>query len=144
MMELSQRRLSDLRSISFGPKDLFSRNGVARFDPDARSVSRISTGGTLEIPVGRLDDEMAETVTFVKLDFEAVGCEELEGAHEHIEKDQLKLGVSVYRYQRDVWRVSETVVQMNAGLRAILTALYGGACGDRHVFGAACLRRGVL
>lgn len=116
MMELSKRMLSDLEAISFVPKGLFSRNGVARFDPNAESASRISTQGQLKIPIVRLDDAVTEdAVTFVKLDLEGSECEALAGAREHIMADHPKMAVSVYHDQRDFWRVPETVLQMDDG-----------------------------
>jgi len=86
---------------------------VVRFDPDAESASRISPEGSLEIPVVRLDSEVLEAVTFVKLDLEGAECDALEGAREHIQRDHPKLAVSVYHDQRDFWRVPEMVLQMN-------------------------------
>jgi FkbM family methyltransferase len=112
MLELSQRTLGALRSISFIPKGLFSRSSVARFDPSAGSASRISSQGSLEISLVSLDDAVSEAVTFVKLDLEGAECEALEGAREHIRKEHPKLAVSVYHDQRDFWRVPETVLQI--------------------------------
>ena len=112
MMELSRRRLSDLEAVTFIPKGLFNQNGVVRFDPDAESASRISPEGSLEIPVVRLDSEVLEAVTFVKLDLEGAECDALEGAREHIQRDRPKLAVSVYHDQRDFWRVPEMVLQI--------------------------------
>ena len=111
MMELSRKRLGGLRAVTFVPKGLFSRDGLVRFDPDAKSASRISLKGSLEIPVVRLDSGVSEAVTFVKLDLEGAECDALEGAREHIQKDRPKLAVSVYHDQRDFWRVPEIVLR---------------------------------
>ena len=113
MMAVSKGAFAETGNVSFTLKGLFSRNGVAGFDLTGGLTSALAHEGMLEIPIVRLDDEMTEPVTFVKLALEGAGFEALEGAREYLRRDRPKLAVSVYHDQRDFWRVPEKVLSIN-------------------------------
>jgi len=113
MMEVSQRNLTFLRDILFKQKGLFSRNDRLRFDMEAGPASSLSASGQIEIGVVRLDDEVQEPITFIKLDIEGAEYEALNGAEEHIRSETPKMAVCVYHDQRDFWRIPLRVLEIN-------------------------------
>ncbi|MGA2606405.1 MAG: FkbM family methyltransferase [Terriglobia bacterium] len=113
MMEVSRRNLAGLRDVSFLQKGLFSRNDRLRFDTGAGLASSISALGQSEIEVVCLDDEVHETITFLKLDIEGAEYEALQGAAEHIRSASPTMAVCIYHDQRDFWRVPLRVLEMN-------------------------------
>lgn len=113
MMDVSKRNLSDLRDIHFIQKGLYSRNDRLRFDADAGMQSGLSLEGTTEIDVVRLDDEVKDSVTFLKLDVEGAEYEALQGAAEHIRSDTPLMAVCLYHNQRDFWRIPLWVLKIN-------------------------------
>jgi len=113
MMDVSRRNLAGLRDVRFLQKGLFSRNDRLRFNADAGSASSLSPSGQTVIDVVRLDDEVEEPVTFVKLDIEGAEHEALQGAADHIRSETPSLAVCIYHDQRDFWRVPLRVLEIN-------------------------------
>lgn len=113
MMEISRRNLASLRDIRLLQKGLFSRNDRLQFDTEAGPASSLSATGQLEIEVVRLDDEVQEPITFIKLDIEGAEYEALIGAEEHIRSETPTMAVCVYHDQQDFWRVPLRVLEIN-------------------------------
>ena len=113
MMQASRQNLSDVRDIRFIQKGLFSRNDRLRFDEDADQASSISPTGQTEIEVVRLDDEVEEAITFIKMDIEGSEYEALHGAANHIRREMPTIAVCIYHDQRDFWRIPLRVMELN-------------------------------
>jgi FkbM family methyltransferase len=113
MLTASRRNLADLRDVLFLQKGLFNRNDRLTFDASAGAASSISAAGRSQIEVVRLDDEIGEKVTFLKLDVEGAEFEALQGAEEHIRSAPPTMAVCVYHDQPDFWRVPTTVLQFS-------------------------------
>jgi FkbM family methyltransferase len=113
MMGISRGNLAGLRDIRFVQKGLFSRNTRLRFDGGRGDASRLSPSGETEVEMVRLDDEVQEPVTFVKLDIEGAEFEAIQGAAEHIRCDNPTMAVCLYHDQRDFWRIPLRVLEIN-------------------------------
>jgi FkbM family methyltransferase len=113
MMEVSRGNLAGLRDVNFVQKGLFSRNDRLRFEAGAGSASSLSPTGQIEIEVVRLDDEVREPITFLKLDIEGAEYEAIQGAAEHIRSETPTLAVCIYHNQQDFWRVPQRVLEIN-------------------------------
>jgi FkbM family methyltransferase len=113
MMEVSRLNLASLRDIRFLQKGLFSRNDRLRFDTEAGPASSLSATGQLEIEVVRLDEEVQERITFIKLDIEGAEYEALNGAEEHIRSETPMMAVCVYHDQSHFWRIPLRVMEIN-------------------------------
>ncbi len=113
MMSVSRRALAGLRDVRFVQKGLFSRGARLRFNAEAGSASGLSAQGQSEIDVVRLDDEVRERVTFVKLDIEGTEYEALQGMREHIRAETPTMAICIYHDQRDFWRIPCQVLEMN-------------------------------
>ncbi len=113
MMEVSRRNLAVLHDVNFVQKGLFSRNDRMRFNPDGDQECSISPTGQIEIDAVRLDDEVREPITFLKLDIEGAECEALQGAAGHIRSETPTMAVCIYHDQRDFWRIPLGVLKIN-------------------------------
>jgi FkbM family methyltransferase len=110
MMSASRAALRELRSVTFIEKALSNSHELVHFDASAGSASHISQRGTLEIQATRLDDEIDEPVSFIKLDIEGAEYDAIAGAQQRISVDRPAMAVCVYHDQRDFWRVPERVL----------------------------------
>jgi len=113
MMDISRRNLAGLPNVRLVQKGLFSRNDRLRFNASAGPASGLSANGQTEIDAVRLDDEVQDSVTFMKLDIEGAEYEALQGAAEHIRSETPTLAVCIYHDQRDFWRVPRKVFEIN-------------------------------
>jgi FkbM family methyltransferase len=117
MMDASRRNLVGLRDVRLVQKGLFSRNDRMRFNADAGLSSGLSPSGQTEIDVVRLDDEVQEPVTFVKLDVEGAEPGAIQGAADHIRAEAPTMAICIYHDQRDFWRVPSGVLEINKGYK---------------------------
>lgn len=113
MMDVSRSNLAGLRDVHFVQKGLFSRNDRMRFNVDRGTASSLSSRGSTEIEVVRLDDEVQDPVTFMKFDIEGAEYEALQGAAEHIRSETPTMAVCIYHDQKDFWRVPIGVLEIN-------------------------------
>lgn len=113
MMAVSRRNLAALRDVRFVQKGLFCRHDRLRFDTDGGPASSLSATGQAEIEVVRLDDEVPEPITLIKLDIEGAEYDALQGAQGHIRSETPALAVCIYHNQRDFWRIPLQVLEWN-------------------------------
>ena len=100
--------------------------------PEDTSSSRLETVGasadksdTMKVEIVTLDENIAEPVTWIKMDVEGAEYDALIGASKHIKKDKPKLSISVYHGYDDLWRLPRLIHEMNPSYRFYLR-YYGG------------------
>jgi FkbM family methyltransferase len=108
-MQKAKERLAGVRDINFVPKGVSDKAGTLNFNAGAGSASAIADSGDISIAVTTLDQEIEESVSFVKMDLEGWELKALEGARHHIERDHPKLAIAVYHRASDFWRVPEFI-----------------------------------
>jgi len=109
LMASSREKLKDLNRVHFIQKGLYSENGILNFDVSRDICSRLSNEGGAKIEVVRLDDEVKEKITYIKLDLEGAEFNTLCGARAHLQADRPKLAIGAYHDQPDFWRIPEEV-----------------------------------
>lgn len=112
-----RQNVRGLAGVEIIEKGLSNRHGRVGFNAAAGSANHISDTGTIEIDVGRLDDEVLDPITFLKLDVEGAEYKALEGTHRHIATETPILAVCVYHNQRDFWQIPELVLNINPSYR---------------------------
>lgn len=117
LMEISRRNLNAFRGIEFIQKGLYSRNDKVPFDVSAGDRSRISWHGQTEIEVVRLDDEVSEPVTFIKMDIEGSEYEATLGAAGHITSDVPTMAICIYHDSQHFWRIPLFILDLNDAYR---------------------------
>ena len=106
-MAKARHRLAGIRDINFVSKGLSNKSGTLGFNPGDGSASAVAEGGDARIVATTIDEEIAEPVTFVKMDLEGWELKALEGTRGHIERDHPKLAIAVYHRAsdfRNIWR----------------------------------------
>ncbi|MDX9871051.1 MAG: FkbM family methyltransferase [Clostridia bacterium] len=89
-----------------------NRNGVLYFSSDVvSSVSRLSESGAIAVPVVKIDEDIEEDVTFIKMDIEGGEEEALLGCLEKIKKNHPKLALSVYHNHKDIWKLPRIIYE---------------------------------
>lgn len=112
LMVKSKEKLKGLDTVHFIEKGLYRENCTLCFDATRGVGNRLSDEGGTKIEVVRLDDEVKEKVTYIKLDLEGAEFDAICGARSHIEADRPKFAVGVYHAQHDFWRVPEEILRI--------------------------------
>lgn len=75
---------------------------------------------TREIRLVRLDDDLKETVTFIKLDIEGEEKAAIKGMKRHIQVSHPKLAICVYHLADDLWKIPELIHEIDESYRFFL------------------------
>lgn len=73
------------------------------------SVKQLSETGTIPVPIVKIDDDIEENVTFIKMDIEGGEEEALLGCLDKIKKNHPKLALSVYHNHKDIWKLPRII-----------------------------------
>jgi FkbM family methyltransferase len=120
MMEVSKERLKPLSKIEYFQKGLYNHKGLMQFDGTGGSASRVVETGKDTIEVVKLDDEVREPVTFIKLDIEGAELYAIEGAENQIRSYTPAIAACVYHNQADFWRIPKRILEMNNNYKIYL------------------------
>ena len=114
-MEKLQKRLECFDNIVYRQVAVGNMNGsvhVADFEGDSSS-NVVNPQGNKEIQRVRLDDDISEPVTFIKMDIEGSELEALKGAERHIREDKPKLAVCTYHNNHHIYEVPRLMREYN-------------------------------
>lgn len=104
-IEENVKRL-ELENVSIRQKGASSKNGTMYLTDDAlTSINQLSENGTIEVPTVRIDDDIEEKVTFIKMDIEGGEEDALLGCTGKIKQYHPKLALSVYHNYKDMWKL---------------------------------------
>lgn len=102
--------LLELNNVMIRQKGAGDKNGTLYFDSNTlSSVSQLSESGAIAVPVTKVDDDIEETVTFIKMDIEGGEESALSGCLETIKRDHPKLALSVYHNHKDLWKLARMI-----------------------------------
>jgi len=112
-IELIKRNLRGLRNVDIRLKGLAEKNGDLYVNDDIPNEStKLQTTGGNMVPVVALDDDIAESITFLKIDIEGGEYQALQGAKKHIAQGRPKMALSVYHNNDDLWRIFKYVNEL--------------------------------
>lgn len=89
------------------------------------SAKGIAKSGEKEIPMVCLDDDIAEPITFLKMDIEGSEQLALLGSRNHILNDHPKMAISAYYNNEDIWKIGRMIYEMDSSYRFYMR-YYGG------------------
>jgi FkbM family methyltransferase len=85
---------------------LGTRRSIISFEGVGSTASAISSGGSHEVDIVSLDDELSGIVpTFLKFDIEGSELDALMGAQKIIRSTHPIIAISVYHNQQDIWEI---------------------------------------
>ena len=109
-LKKARARLSSLNNIEFIEKGVSDQSALASFNAAGGSASAISENGSDQIILTKIDDEIREKITFIKMDLEGWETKALLGAKNHILQDHPKIAIAVYHSASDFWSIPQLVL----------------------------------
>lgn len=67
----------------------------------------------IQVPMVKLDDDICEPITFLKMDIEGSELEAMKGAEQHIRKDKPKLAVCSYHNNHHIYEIPRLMREYN-------------------------------
>lgn len=102
--------LFQLDNVTIREKGAADRNGTTYLTEDVlSSVSQLSESGAIPVPIVKIDDDIEEDVTFIKMDIEGGEEDALLGCLGKIRKNHPKLALSVYHNYKDLWKLPRMI-----------------------------------
>ena len=77
------------------------------------SANQISSSGEVKVNVVKIDDDIKENITFIKMDIEGAEKDALLGAKRTIKELKPKLAISVYHGYEDIYKIPYMINKMN-------------------------------
>lgn len=130
--ELSNQRMEECRSNLKGYENIIFRQvGVGKENGELNFKEYVKDGflqsdnsdlnlaikSNTQMPIVKLDDDVDDNVTFIKMDIEGMELDALEGATEILKNNKPKLAISIYHYDTDFWEIPLLIYNINPQYR---------------------------
>ena len=127
-IDLMKKNLDHLKNIKLKHKAVCNKNGVIKFDENASSTSanKLSKNGKIKVEAVKLDDDITDKITTIKMDIEGAEQDAIKGAKNHIKMDNPKLLISVYHNNVDLFKIPKMIYGYNKNYNFHLR--YFGGC----------------
>ncbi|MGL5675357.1 MAG: FkbM family methyltransferase [Cellulosilyticaceae bacterium] len=103
-----------LNNVVIRAKGASSKEGVMYFESgNVSPVSQLADSGELSVPVVKIDDDLVEKATFIKMDIEGGEEEAILGCAEQIKKNHPKLAISIYHNHKDIWKIARMIHEID-------------------------------
>lgn len=114
-IEKMKKNLGEYPDIEFRNKGVGNVKEVRYMEGSSEStINRIVDYPTEKrIEMVRLDDDIEEKVTLIKMDIEGFEQNALVGCTRHIQEDNPKLLISVYHNNEDIYKIPRMIFEMN-------------------------------
>lgn len=110
-----------LDNVIIRKKGAGSRNGTMYLSSNVlSSVSQLTESGAVTVPIVKIDDDIEEDVTFIKMDIEGGEEEALSGCLDKIRKNHPKLALSVHHNYKDIWKLPRMICAADPSYRFYL------------------------
>jgi FkbM family methyltransferase len=107
-VDVMQKNLKELDNIVFNVKGISDRSGelnLAGVNAPFPGNHLVEGNGIAKVPIVKLDDDVQEGMTFLKIDVEGLDKEAIIGAENHIKKNHPKIHIDTYHKLVDVFEV---------------------------------------
>lgn len=121
-MEELQENLSGYPDIEFRNKGAGDKNSIGYIDGEPTSSCNkiIEDDKGRAIEMVKLDDDIKEKVTLIKMDIEGGEQKALLGCTRHIREEKPKLLICVYHNNEDIWKIPRMIMNMTPGYQFYL------------------------
>ena len=125
-LKLCKKNLCAFPNIDFRGYAVGNKNELVNLNiSDNSSANQITEQGNQIVKMVSLDEDIKESVTFIKMDIEGSEYDAILGAKEHLKKEHPKLAIACYHNNQDIWRLAKTIHSINSGYHFYLR-YYGG------------------
>lgn len=114
-MQKLKENLSTLSNIEYRQKGASDKAGVmfiSGTEPDV-SMHKLTDSGNIEVQTVAIDEDIAEPVTFIKMDIEGAEQGAIMGCKNHIRATHPKLAISVYHNNEDIWKCARLIDEID-------------------------------
>ena len=119
--------LAGISNTELRQKAVGAENGTMFVDVSAQvSSERVVDSGEVAIEVVRLDDDITEPVTFIKMDIEGAEKDALRGSQRHICEDTPNLAICTYHGYDDLYAIPRLIDEIKPGYKFYMR--YHGGC----------------
>lgn len=127
--EIDESNMKELRKNLEGYPNIVYRNKGAGDEncikyllqlADSSSNRIVDCPTEKEVEIVRLDDDIQEKVTMIKMDIEGSEQKALAGCIRHIREESPKLLICVYHSNEDIYRIPQMILDMNPGYKLYL------------------------
>lgn len=127
IFENLKENLKKFNNIEFRQKGAYASNGCMRISDTepCDSMHKLSDAGQMKIPTVSIDEDIQESITFVKMDIEGGEQDALRGCKNHIQADCPKLAISIYHNHEDIWKCAAIINEIIKGYKFYIR-YYGG------------------
>lgn len=91
--------------IHLRKKGVYSYSDTLYFEANADSSRIVGYPTETSIPVVAIDEDITDTVSFIKMDIEGSELEAINGAAHTIKRDKPVLAICIYHKQEDFWKI---------------------------------------
>jgi len=113
-----EKNLKDVPNLVPQLKAAGAEPGVMYMDYGSHNSSgRVSDHGKTEVEVVRIDDDITEPVTFIKMDVEGAEQDALLGCERHIREEHPNLAISTYHGYDDICAIPRLIDKIKPGYK---------------------------
>lgn len=113
--------LSNVSEIAVRENAVFDKSCELHFEfGNGVGDSKFTSSGNIDVKAIKLDDDICEKITFIKMDIEGSEKAALEGARKHIQEETPKLAICIYHLVDDLWKIPELIYEMNSNYNFII------------------------
>lgn len=106
--------LFKLDDVIIRKKGASNRNGTMYLSSNVlSSISQLSDKGAIAVPITKVDDDIEENVTFIKMDIEGGEEEALLGCLAKIREGHPKFALSIYHNHKDIWKLARIIYDVD-------------------------------
>jgi FkbM family methyltransferase len=109
---LASKNLSGYNNIYYYLMGLAEYKRTLRFSSGEGAASKLRETGDVEINVDSIDNQIKESISFIKMDIEGAERNAIKGTKEHILNDHPKLAICCYHRVDDLWIIPEQILSM--------------------------------
>ena len=118
--------LFNLKNIEIKEKGVSDKKGTMFLQENVvSSTITLAESGKLEVKTVKLDDDLKEKVSFIKMDIEGAEENALLGCRRLIRKYHPKLALAVYHNHKDLWKLARIISEADSSYKFFLR-YYGG------------------
>ncbi|MDL2281458.1 FkbM family methyltransferase [Selenomonadales bacterium OttesenSCG-928-I06] len=109
-IETMKKNLENYNNIIYRPYGASDKTSKLYFSANKDfSANTLSETGIEEIKTVRIDDDIEEPITFIKMDIEGGEQAALRGCINQIKNHKPKLAISIYHNNEDIWKIPQMI-----------------------------------